>query len=421
MFLFFISLLLIQKIALASCPVGEVIPNDVNIDLVFTTFGAQESPRQCTTSTDDLELPLQIEGCYPVGGNPEYLVVRAKRAWNNKCFKDPSATFTVKASQFFIMTSQDAHDLKTCNAAMPESIEKQKEIETVKVLYEGRDNPVGLLINDINAAENSLKSVEEIEKYNSCIARQSGQSERDNYKESFRFFFEAASVDFGVPLSLMNCLCGRESKFDHKAANGSARGLCQAMEGNLSDINRWIQKVPELKSSWSSYLNRISKYSSPSCRTDKLTQSKIMECPELAVGAAAVYLVYGYSRIEGNGSMRNNIWNSHELSSMIAIGASYNVGVGTAMKAVKRARGRSGWDRALLQQTCDDFSSVKFNEVRGHIVSLRNCMVQGSWLDHQGKLMKGNCVFADDEEKEFHLALAKKYENSLPAKISCRK
>jgi hypothetical protein len=109
---------------------------------------------------------------------------------------------------------------------------------------------------------------------------------------------------------------------------------------------------------------------------------------------------------------RDDEWSANGLDTLVTLAASYNVGVGFTDKALRHAQ-RQSWGRKLLNSTCDKFGAAKFKEVKGHMLSLRSCMKEDSWLDHQGKPLRGECEMDELTERNQLRSLAA-YEGSLP-------
>lgn len=274
---------------------------------------------------------------------------------------------------------------------------------TSKFRYEGRDNVIGLMINDMNAGDNKLKTADQIEKYHRCLL--SGKSERSqgkSYDELYKHQIAVATESFNVPVGMLTCLCGRESRFDARSANGesSARGICQAMSDSLSDVKRWISEIPALKNSWQGYLGRLGKrLEHADCATSPLNAELLMRCPSLGLGVASVYLSYVYSRVEKSGSLTKNQWDAQGLETIVSVAGSYFAGPGFADKALK-SKNRAAWPASLMESQCNfakekkkdqAWVNTRLNTLRNHMVSVRNCVQADNWLDHQGKPLRGEC------------------------------
>jgi hypothetical protein len=294
-----------------------------------------------------------------------------------------------------------------------------------KFRYEGRDNVIGLMINDMNATDNKLKPADQIEKYHRCLlSDKSERAQGKSYDELYKYQIAVATENFNVPVGMLTCLCGRESRFDAHSANdeSSARGICQAMSESLADVKKWITVNPEIKAKWTAYVARLGKrLEHADCATSPLSAEVLMRCPSLGLGVASVYLTYVYSRVE-KGSAKDD-WNAQGLNTLVAVAGSYFAGPGFASRALKKGSGRGRWPAALMESQCEyakekkktqAWVNTRLNTLRNHMVSIRNCVQADNWLDHQGKPMHGECESPGHANQ---LKELEKFRASLP--MSC--
>ncbi len=293
--------------------------------------------------------------------------------------------------------------------------------------YSDRDNAIGLLINDMNASDNKLKTADQIEKYHRCLlSSKTERSQSRSYEDSYRHQIAVANESFNVPIGMLTCLCGRESRFDARSSAGesSARGICQALSESLSDVKRWIATIPALKTSWEAYVARLgNKIEHPDCATQPLSSEVLMRCPSLGLGVASVYLSYVYSRVEKGGTLTKNQWDAQGLNTIVAVAGSYFAGPGFADKAMKKSSNRARWPAALMEEQCvfakeknkdQKWIDTRLSTLRNHMVSIRNCVQADNWLDHQGKAMQGECASPTHAQR---LQELEQFRASLP--MSC--
>lgn len=273
--------------------------------------------------------------------------------------------------------------------------------------YAGRDNAIGLMINDMLADDNDLKTADQIEKYHRCLL--SGKHEArqsQSYLESYRHLIAVANESFNVPVAMLTCLCGRESRFDarNESDESSAKGICQALNESLADVKRWIATVPALRSNWESYVIRLgSRLEHPDCARAPLSHELLMRCPSLGLGVASVYLKYVYSRVE-RAPLSDSGFKMQGIPTLVGVAGSYYAGPGLAGRALEKTRTRADWRRALPREVCldaeakgkpRDWTTRRLNILRNHMTAVRNCMQAGNWLDHQGQPLRGECAPAD--------------------------
>lgn len=313
-------------------------------------------------------------------------------------------------------------------AAFPAAADDDSLTEDTQFKYEGRDNAIGLLINDHIAEQNKLKTTDQIEKYHACLL--SGKKEArqgQDYLTSYRYLIAAASESFNVPIAMLTCLCGRESRFDARAASGhsDARGICQALGASLADVNRWRTTIPGLKRDWEDYVRRIhARLEDPSCATAPVTHDTLMRCPSLGLGVASLYLRFAYSRVE-KGSFGQGSWDTSTLATLTTVAGAYFAGPGLATKALAKTRDRARWHKALMSEVCFDakergrtreWTHTRLSQLRNHMSSVRNCMQADNWLDHQGAPLKGECAMAASHAAQ-QLQALEKFRGSIP--VTC--
>lgn len=310
----------------------------------------------------------------------------------------------------------------------PAAAEEDSLAEDAQFKYEGRDNGIGLLINDWIAEQNKLKTADQIEKYHACLL--SGKKEArqgQDYLSSYRYLIAAASESFNVPIAMLTCLCGRESRFDARASSdhSDARGICQALGASLADVNRWRTTIPGLRRDWEDYVQRIrARLEHPSCASAPVTHETLMRCPSLGLGVASLYLKFAYARVEkarfGDGS-----WDASSLPTLTTVAGAYFAGPGLASKALAKTRNRAAWHRALMSEVCFDakdkgktreWTHTRLSQLRNHMSSVRNCMQADNWLDHQGQPLKGECAMATSHAAQ-QLQALEKFRGSIP--VTC--
>ena len=297
-----------------------------------------------------------------------------------------------------------------------------KDMPVLNAKYYGeRKDPIVVLINDMVASENNLKNLENVEKYHSCLLSNPWEKKQNEiYKQKYRHSIQEAAHAFDVPLPLLTCLCGRESRFKNQATSHTGvKGLCQTTGNTLKDIEKWRTTIPEVSKAWEYFVKGLGKdLENPGCAKAKLTPETLAVCPSLGFGAAAIYLQYANSRIEKNEKFKNVNWQARDLETLVTIAASYNVGVELTDKALDSVN-KNKWQRTLLSATCQQFSKdksrakAKFKELKGHMVALRSCIQDDNWLDHHGKPLKAECTKSEAINQHQKSRLAR-FEASIP-------
>lgn len=433
----------------ANCPVGVATARSQGFTIQFGNFVNGSDMRQCEVGLDRaIYEPMEVVGCFPNSEFPEFLQLKAPAGWNHKCFKSPPENFLVPAKQFLVTDPSRVSAFRKGSlmprplpGPMVREVEPDCPPEIVPVAskavresksppsdgainsdyYIGRKDPLFLLLNDLMAQENKLKSVEGLEKYHSCLLSQPWEKKQNQvYKDKYRHVMQHAATSFSVPLPLLTCLCGRESRFKTDAVSStSVKGLCQTTARTLKDVEKWRREIPEVKQAWAGFVDRLdSTLEHKDCATAKITSETIARCPSLGFGAASIYLLYANARVEKNERFKNVSWQTHDLESLITISAAYNVGVELTDKALTDVN-KQKWQRTLLNSTCSQFSKdkkrakSKFKELKEHMIALRSCLQEDNWLDHQGKPLKAECKMSEAMEKH-QLARLAKFEGSIP-------
>lgn len=421
------------------CPRGPAVSRGSSFDIQFGHANSFSDSRGCAVSRDRVTAaPLRILGCEPVSRSPDLLMVEAPANWNHQCFRGTplergeKRVFVVKASQFrFPHEEVRQQQLEDCQRERGPVMPAAGLNLTAS--SDSRGSPMARLINDMHAAENGQKSTQEIERYHSCWLR-SPNGPRDlsrnqrslaAYERNYRHLLTVASEQFGVPVGLLSCLCGRESRFQADVSAGpggtGARGVCQATNANLEDVQKWRDTIPAVNEAFTGYLRRLQGQGlleRPGCATARLTKDNIVACPSLGFAAAATYLSNGYARVQ-DGQRRigqRMHWQNQSLDTLVTLAASYNMGVGLTVQAMNR-QSRASRSHRLLAATCEHFGAAKVQEVVGHMVGLRACLQAGTWLDHQGKPLGGECQGNPAENQRQVDALAR-YRANLSS-VSC--
>lgn len=290
--------------------------------------------------------------------------------------------------------------------------------------YSGRDNAIGLLINDIGAKENKLKTADEIEKYHRCLL--SDKAERPNeaaYEGRYRFLIAQATESFDVPVGMLTCLCGRESRFEASEVNdeSGATGICQSLAGSLSDVERWRRTNPKVKAAWEAFVGHLgTKLEDPSCAGRPLSPPLLKRCPSLGLGVASIYLKFVYSRVERDNNFASLTWDRQSVDTLTTVAGAYYAGASVAEKALRNQPNRAYWNRSMMHEVCveakangmtPDWMHTRLSTLRNHMQAVRNCIMAGTWLDHQGNPMGGECHSADSPDQ---LKAMQKFRESLP-------
>jgi hypothetical protein len=441
--------------AQASCPVGQAASKRQAFTVVTGNL-ADGAPKQgCAVELDRIVYePMEIVGCYPASDYPEFLKLKTPQGWTHKCFATPPESIVVPAREFIVrdnkrvwpfrpgsllpfpqpLPMEKAAKAEDCppllvpvESAPVEPVIPAKEKQMVNLpvtnvqYYAERKNAIVVLINDLVAAENNLKTLESVEKYHGCLLSQPWEKEQNKiYKQKYRHSLQQAADSFQVPLPLLTCLCGRESRFKKAAvSNTGVKGLCQTTGNTLIDIEKWRSTIPEVNKAWNDFVSGLGKdLEQPWCAKAKLNSQTLAACPSLGFGAGAIYLQYANSRVEKNERFKNVHWQTHELDTLVTLAAAYNLGVGLTVKALRDVN-KNKWQRTLLNATCQQFSKdkvrakSKFKELKGHMVALRSCLQEDNWLDHHGNPLGGECTM-DERAIQHQKSRLARFEATIP-------
>lgn len=412
--MYFLLLWLATYHAQADCPRGYALARAGSFHAQLGSFVSGQPFEQCAVEDKAVTgTPLEILGCYPHTQDPRYLFVRAPAGWKNKCFPDGTVNIQVLASEF------ERRDRGASPAAAGEECPPPEP--SAAAAYSGRSSALVYLLNDINAEAHDVKTVAEIERYHSCLLAGKGNAKRNKaYGDRYRYMIGEAAAVSDVPISLLTCLCGRESMFDlGSVSDRGVKGLCQTTGGVLADVNDWRKKYPSAREEFNAYVAKIGgRIEHPSCAKKdlQLTRDVISRCPSLSFIVASIYLKYGYNRIENNTVAYTKIhWMAHDMDTTATLAGGYNVGMQLMARSLKE-QGRENWGRALLAGTCGHFGRAKAEEARGQMMSIRSCLESGNWLDHQGKPLAGEECAQTPAALANQQAKFENYEKSLPIK-----
>lgn len=383
-------LLLFPLLAWANdCPKGFAVSKRSEFYVQIRDDLARYGYRNCTVEKDEIVgTPLEIVGCDPWRGDPNMLFVKVPEGWTNKCFSYPQKILRVYANQFEFQKKEAP---APAPAELADCAEEQEETLDPDIAA-GMSSILRIIESDY-AQMYGFKQIGHLEKYHRCLLTGAGKKNQyDNYVSRYREIIEDASTAFKLPMALLTCSCGRESMFDAKAvSHTNVRGICQNIGPSLSDVNRWINiKGSEIQKRWQHFLQLLGdKIEYKSCLRAELNQRTVEHCPSLGLGAASVYFSYLYKEATEEESIGKASWDSKHLETLITLAAANNVGP-ARLKAI-HGKKRERWAKALLKETCDKDGAGKFEEVREHMLSLHSCLMEGSWLDHQGKPLAGEC------------------------------
>lgn len=418
-YLLSILVLVSPYLAEAACPDGRAISRGRNFSALSGNPADGSKLKECDLKNSQLAgVPLEIVGCHPFSEYPRYLLVKPLDGFTHHCFKEPPESILVNSWEFF-----------TSNKVAPrldpkgdqESGCPEVSPKTYGGLYNDRKDPIFFLMNDLIASENKLKSAESLEKYHSCLLSNPWEKKQNEiYKTKYRHVLQEAATTFDVPLALLTCLCGRESRFQADAVSStSVKGLCQTTGRTLMDVEKWRKTIPEVGERWKRFVTDLGKkLEDPSCAQAPINSETIARCPSLGFGAASIYLLYANSRVEKNQRFKNVQWQAHGLENLVTIAASYNVGVELTDRALQDVQSAK-WQRTLLSATCKQFSKnknrakAKFKELKNHMVALRSCLQEDNWLDHHGKPLKAECSMEEAKVSQQKQRLAR-FEATIP-------
>lgn len=460
--LFSISLLLLSgPNSWGACPVGDLARlSNENVPLTFDWAQGSGAPKKCTiTNTNALKTyPAKIVGCLANEHGEEQFLLEPSATLPNNCTSAPitrlylpTTHFLVEANDLAKRTFQkgknpppESRALKmeakptrpspsSENPSLPQRTNFSGPEDRREAYYRG--DGIGTLLDDVRFQGRNIKSSQDVDKYHMCLLTKE-KAERpfaEKYYKEYRALISYASVNFGVPNSILSCTCGRESRFNGKLKDRlGAAGVCQATGDFLDEVNRFIAKPGEMRDAWKSYMASIeNRLESPECKNTPITKEMILKCPSLGIGTTSLYLRHIFSRLEGrtNNKMNEEDWNKQTLESLIAVSGAYNVGVTFADNVLGNVLDRRQWPRTLLQKTCEswlvrstdpgqrklqiDRAKDKFAELKGHLLALRNCLKKDVAIGHQGELLGGDCAPRNPEKQ---VRDQETFLNSLPKK-----
>jgi hypothetical protein len=371
------------------CPEGFALSKKADFYVQLRDDTAKYGYRNCKVEGDPIAgTPLEIVGCYPWRIQPAQLFVKAPEGWNHECFSSPQKVLRVFADQFEIQP-------KEAPPAVPEEVGdcEYDAAETLDPDIEAGMTSILRVIQSDYAKMNGFKQIGHLEKYHRCLLTGKGKKNQyDNYVTRYREIIEDASEAFKLPMALLTCSCGRESMFDASAeSHTNVKGICQNVGASLEDVNRWIQiDGSEIQKRWRKFIQLLGdKIEFKSCLRAELSQRTVEHCPSLGLGAASVYYSYLYKEATEEDSIGRASWDSKSLDTLITLAAANNVGP-ARVKAL-HGKKKEKWAKALLAETCKKDGVGKFNEVKSHMLALHSCLLDGSWLDHQGRPLGGEC------------------------------
>lgn len=400
-----------------------------------------------------------VVGCIPSERGDSYIVEPLARTVND-CFSFEQSRFSLPARSFAVQDEPPPAKAGAVNRRLPrdrdevaaeapavastgvvaptgstprwtEEERRANELESYR-----RGDAVSVLLDDLMIENTGIKGSQDIDRYHMCLLSQNPgeKTQRQKYYENYRAMIAFANRTFRVPIGLLTCTCGRESRFAADAKNsGGATGVCQATGTFLNDVNKWISRPGRLQNEWRSYIDSLGdRLEHSSCRNLPVTKEMITRCPSLGLGTSAIYLRHIFARFEGKrDEMSEEDWARQSVESFAVASGAYNVGVTFADNVLDGVVDRRRWPQQLLKKTCESWlvrssnpaqrrrelarAEDKFKELKGHLVALRNCLQKENYLDHQGNPMRGECG-GSDAQKQQQLAGLERFRTSLPAR-----
>lgn len=438
----------------SGCPTGKWVK--ANTDSLSFRWRLGNRDKTCEIMNPEAltEQGAVVVGCLPGTNGGTYIVEPIAKTFNN-CFSFDQNRVSLPARSFVVQEEAPPRRPNPREDAIAASQQKSKQVSgaasspstTAQPLSEEerkasalesyrRGDPVSVLLDDLMIENTGIKSSDDIDRYHLCLLSQSSRekSQRQKYYENYRAMIAFANRSFRVPIGLLTCTCGRESRFAADAKNGGATGVCQATGSFLTEVNKWISRPGPIQNEWRSYLESLEgRLESPSCRNLPITKEMIARCPSLGLGTSAIYLRHIFARFEGkrDDQMREEDWARQSVESFAVASGAYNVGVTFADNVLEGVVDRKRWPQELLRKTCQSWlvrsedprkrknelarAEGKFGELKNHLVALRNCLQKDNYLDHQGKPMGGDCG-GSAVEKERQVASLQKFRQSLPAR-----
>lgn len=445
-FLVFILMMSAATLGQATCPVGRWVKSS-DTDFRFN-WRLGKINKECRILNPQVfaEKGAIVAACVPGERGETYFVEPLGRTINDCHSMDqprlalPAEKFTVQNEPPPTPTSfkrtQPASIFPIAAVSRDGKSTPAERIELAKKSYQ-RGDGIAAKLDDLMVENTGIKSSTEIDEYTSCMLSQtSRESEaRKKYQENYRAMIAFASRTYRVPIGLLSCTCGRESRYASSAQNDGATGLCQATGGFLEEINKWINKPGAAQNEWRDYIDSLgARLEHSSCRNTPITKEMIKLCPSLGLGTSAIYLRHIFARFEGkskDSDMGEADWGRQSVESFAVASGAYNVGVSFADNVLDGVTNRKGWPNHLLKKTCEswlvrsddpvkrkiqlDRAKNKFSEVKNHLVAVRNCLQKDNFLDHQGNPMNGACGGTDAQKKK-QLASLQKFKSSLPVR-----
>lgn len=335
--------------------------------------------------------PLEVIGCFSKSPSRVPVFVKAPEGITNKCIEREDRVLQVFPEDFQFQPV-NAVTKKAAAPVPAAAVDCQEPVmQTMDPDVAAGMTSIFRILESDDAQSNGFKQIGHLEKYHRCLLT-GKKNQYDNYVTRYRDIIENASEAFGLPMALLTCSCGRESLFDAKAtSHTNVKGICQNVGASLEDVSRWINiKGSAVQKRWKRFLTLLGdKIEYKSCLRAELSQRTVEHCPSLGLGAAAVYYSYLYKEATEEESIGNASWDSKSLDTLITLAAANNVGP-ARVKALQGKK-KDKWAKALLAETCKKDGVAKFNEVKDHMLALHSCLIDGSWLDHQGKPLAGEC------------------------------
>lgn len=445
------GLLLFSFHAMAqNCPVGQSVQTEGLANLSFQwSLDAKSRSKNCRVLNPEA---LRDHGARIVGCSGSNYILEPLAPISTDCFAYQPARVSLPASAFQAPVPEiippapaisDSREIGRGTYTPPLTALEREEVN--REMKRSGDS-LAVFMDDLHHEGTGIKSSQEIKNYHDCLLSEGRymrngkevdleKAQREAYNESFRANIGLAYRHFGVPVSLLSCTCGRESRFNADLRHGKgAAGACQATGAFVDEVNRFINKDPKVRREWQAYLSSV-KLESPDCAKTPITKDRVVACPSLAIGTTAIYMRHIMGRLIGYPDLERMSpldWEKQNLNTYVALSGAFNVGVTFADEKLSGVSNREDWDRVLLAKTCNwlvrsedpaerarqaQRAQEKFQEARGHLIAIRNCLQKGSNLNHQGKPMGGACALPAGEQQK-QLKDFENYKARLPA--SCQ-
>lgn len=427
------------------CPIGKIVKTEGVVEDLEFRWRMNSTDKQCRILNPQVFRVRggKVVGCSESDGVQKYMI-EPRGTVVTDCFTFQPQRLVFPADRFYVELPPAAHGApippkRKSSGPGAISVAEQKRLDAIEA-WNGGDN-IATAIDDSNNENTGAKTSEGIYKFHSCLLSEDGteQTQKKKYLENYRALISYANREFQVPISLLTCTCGRESRFEAGARNpGGAAGICQATGPFIDEINSFIAKPGPLRDQWKAYLISTQGRGEPEdCRALNadgsplpLTKARVVRCPSLGLGSAAMYLRHIFARLEGKRHvMTIEDWQKQNVASFVAASGAFNVGVSFA-DSVLNGVDRSHWPEVLLTRTCQSWrvtsanpaerkkqlqrAQDKFYELRGHLIALRNCLQKDNYLNHQGEPLGGECADLKISQQS-QLASFKAFDESLPA------